>query len=137
MSSTLVLHSILVFWTRACAFGVDSGTCELPRQIGEPLPIRLELRAPEPAGQPTSTQTEVQAGRWRAQILLMRKPATRAEPETLVTQIEIRERVEGVVAICTRYDAVSELKGFLAPGACSARVSQSLIGMSLLKPQIP
>jgi hypothetical protein len=137
MNTTLAINSLVVFWTRACSFGVGSEACELPRQLGEPLPIRLEIRAPEAGGQPTSTQTEVQAGRWRAQIILIRKPATAQEPETLVTQIEIRERVEGVVAICTRYDAVAELKGFLAPGACSARVAQSLVGMSLLKPQIP
>lgn len=137
MGTSLLLHSMLVFWTRSCSFGVGSEACELPRQLGEPLPIRLEIPAPEPNGSPTSSQTEVQAGRWRTKIMLIRRPASGGEPETLITQIEIRERIEGVVAICTRYDAVADLKGFLAPGACSARVAQSLVGLSLLKPQIP
>ena len=127
----LELKGSFAIWQRpVCDTGLN---CEMPTAIAQPVAADVEFRIPLSFGASLVSISTYRTGSWKVELSLVwfNSKLNDPTPPYLVTQLRLSEDSRGVVAECSRYDGVADLK-FLLPGSCSGRNGSLMFGVSTL-----
>ena len=127
----LELKGSFAVWKRpVCDTGLN---CETPTAIAEPVAADVQFQIPLAFGASLVSSSTYRTSSWKVELSLVwvNPKLDDSTPPYVVTQLRLSEDSMGVVAECSRYDGVTDLK-FLLPGSCSGRNGATMFGVSTL-----
>lgn len=124
----------VVVWHRAIKCPPDRPMCVVPRRLVEPIVVNIEINEPTEPGKHIVGRETFRSDEWIVELLVTwTKPKDGTKPY-LATQTRLLSSRRGLIAECSRYDAVNSFR-FLPPGSCSGRTGDNDVhGISLLSP---
>lgn len=134
---TSILPTTAIASDQSWKGSVKLWSAELDSPIPKPLGIEwaadvLVKDEPTPGFHVVARSTFVKAP-WTVVLLVTRTNPTNGVPSYLAVQTTLKHDSYGLVAQCSRYDALGTFS-FLPPGACSGQMAGKLVGVSLLSP---
>lgn len=116
---------------------VDAGCVSTPVPNGAAWKVQIPVTEETSPGYHVVSRTTydqtVGSDKWSVVVLVTRMNTGDPKTSYLSVQTTLREAKFGLVAQCSRFDAIGAFS-FLPPGACSGQMFGKLVGVSLYSP---
>ena len=126
---TVVQRGQIYLWSaEPCVNGL--GLCSLPKALGVSWPVEITYLRPTAVGRHLVADQLFSSGVWSVHLTQTWVEVVPPEVSYLVTQVVLARTNQGLVSLCSRYDATNAF-AFLPPGACAARDGDRIVGVTL------